>query len=173
MRIRPFLPALVGTTFLAGSCFQEVTDPSAEPQAALVSAGWSFGLCIGPCQAELKPASTSELVYEVRDRTGATVYARNRGQLTVIGAARLASVLSALPSSLPSTFGCPDCADGGRAFFTLSRGGATQRVEYEYPNPPSEVAALDGILKGVMEALGTCRPNFDVILSGSCTPIPR
>jgi hypothetical protein len=172
--VQPRRPsALVGAVsaaLIAGACAQNVSTSS--PLGALTAAGWSFGLCLGPCQAELD-VSGEELTYVVKDRTGTTVFAQNRGQLTPRAVSRLNDLVAALPADLPATFGCPDCADGGLGYLTIARPGETRRSDYEYPNPPSELAALDGFVKGVMDAIGACHTTTDVVLLGDCTPVPR
>jgi hypothetical protein len=113
-----------------------------------------------------------QLTYEVSSRTGDQVFASNRGQLTSSGAARLESLASGLPEELQETYGCPDCADGGASFLTVVRDSESLRTEYEYGNPPAELSAIDGFLKGVMDALGECRATADLTPEGSCTPLP-
>jgi hypothetical protein len=92
--------------------------------------------------------------------------------LTSQGAARLESLATSLPEDLQETYGCPDCADGGASFLALLRDSDSHRSEYEYGNPPAELAAIDAFLKEVMDALGQCRATADVTLDGSCTPLP-
>ena len=147
--------------------------PSPGPAAvSIVEAGSSFGFCIGPCLSTLvidESTSPGALSFRVTDRTGSQVFVANQGRLTASGGERLSSLTRNLPDSLQTTYGCPDCADGGLAYFVVVRGGSPRRVEYEFPSPPGELAALDSFLKGVMSALGLCVATPDVTLDGSCT----
>ena len=149
------------------SCAQD-TPTSASPR--ITEAGWSFGFCLGPCRGELG-IDGEALALRVTDRTGSQVLAQNRGRLTSSGSARLAGVGASLPAELLETYGCPDCADGGASFVTVARDSASRRTEYEYGNPPAELAAADSFLTAVMEALRDCRPTPEVTLEAGCTPI--
>ena len=162
--------AVLALTLAAFGCTDSSTSgPSSSVQIA--QAGWSFGFCMGPCRGRLDLAG-NQLTYEVSSRTGDEVYATNRGQLSSQGARRLESLASNLPGELQGTYGCPDCADGGASFLTVVRDSESLRTEYEYGNPPADLSAIDGFLKGVMDALGECRATADVTLEGSCTPLP-
>jgi hypothetical protein len=162
------LRILTGTiAFFSLTCAQD-TPTSASPR--VVEAGWSFGFCIGPCRGELDIEGEA-LALRVTDRTGSQVTAVNRGRLTASGAARLAGLGASLPADLLETYGCPDCADGGASWLTVARDSATRRSEYEYGNPPAELASADGLLKSVMEALGDCRATADVTIEAGCTPV--
>lgn len=156
---------------LLSACGEEsATAPSGGAQ--LVEAGWSFGFCLGPCRGVLS-LSGDELSYQVTDRTGEQLLAESQGALSSSGSTRLKTLLAALPVELLAQYGCPDCADAGAAWVVVQRGSSGQRSDYEYPNPPSEVAALDAFLRDVMQALGDCRSSPDVIVAGGCVPLPE
>jgi hypothetical protein len=142
------------------------SDTAPSPPSRIAEAGWSFGFCIGPCRGELRLDGV-DLSYQLSSRTGEPVNGANRGRLTAQGAARLDSLASALPQNLLERYGCPDCADGGAAFVTVSRGSASRRVEYEYRRPPPELVELDAFLAGLMEALTECRSTPDMVV-GDC-----
>ena len=151
---------------LAISCAQESPTASSE---RVVEAGSSFGFCIGPCRSELR-LSGETLALRVTDRTGSEVIAQNRGRLTSRGASRLAGLSASLPDDLLEQYGCPDCADGGASWVTVARESGTRRTEYEYGKPPSELAAMDEFLAGLIQALRECRETSDVTLVSGCTP---
>jgi hypothetical protein len=151
---------------LAISCAQESPTASSE---RVVEAGTSFGFCIGPCRSELV-LSGETLALRVTDRTGSEVLAQNRGRHTTGGSARLAGLSASLPDDLLERYGCPDCADGGASWVTIARDTGTRRTEYEYGNPPSELAAMDEFLSGLIQALRECRETSDVALESGCTP---
>lgn len=157
-------------TFLLTGCGDDaMSAPSSTVR--LLETGWSFGLCLGPCNGTLDVDGRA-LSYLVESRTG-ELFADNRGELTSTGVSRLRSILAALPKELLDTYGCPDCADAGAAYVVVSRDGSSQRSHYEYPSPPRELAALDAFLKDVMDALGSCEATADAAPSGTCTPARR
>jgi hypothetical protein len=164
MHPRRFL--LGALALLVISCAQDTPTTSS---ARVVEAGWSFGFCIGPCRGELR-LSGETLALRVTDRTGGQVIAQNRGRLTSGGSARLAGLTASLPDDLLERHGCPDCADGGASWLTVARESGTRRTEYEYGNPPQELAAMDEFLAGVMQALRECRATSDVTLEAGCVP---
>jgi hypothetical protein len=150
------------------ACGESATAPS--PTVRLVEAGWSFGFCLGPCNGTLT-LNGSELAYQVRSRAGDQVLAEAHGDLTTTGANRLQALLRRLPDTLQEQYGCPDCADAGAAHVVIERGTSRQRSDYEYPNPPPELAALDSFLREVMDTLGGCRSTAELSV-GACTPVP-
>jgi hypothetical protein len=147
------------------------TNSGPSASVRVVEAGWSFGFCLGPCRGALR-IDGAELTYRVSDRTGDEVFATNGGSLTARGRATLEALAGALPESLLPTYGCPDCADAGAAYVLVERGDETKRSDYEYPNPPPELAALDAFLKATMESLGTCQATGDVTLGPGCQATP-
>ncbi len=154
--------------FFSISCTQDVLTASS---ARIVEAGWSFGFCLGPCRGELD-LDGDALALRVTDRTGNQVIAQNRGRLTSRGSARMAGLAASLPGELLESYGCPDCADGGASWLTVARESGTRRTEYEYGNPPPELAAVDELIASLMEALRECRETSDLTLEAGCTPVP-
>jgi hypothetical protein len=157
---------IVALALFTVSCAQESPTTSSE---RVVEAGSSFGFCIGPCRSELS-LSGDALALRVTDRTGSEVIAQNRGRLTSGGSARLAGLSASLPDDLLERYGCPDCADGGASWVTIARDSGTRRTEYEYGKRPSELAAMDEFLAGVIQALRECRGTSDVTVEAGCTP---
>jgi hypothetical protein len=159
---------VLALAFLSMSCTQETLT---SPSARIVEAGWSFGFCLGPCRSELQ-FSGEALALRVTDRTGTQVIAQNRGRLTSRGATGIAGLEASLPADLLETYGCPDCADGGASWVVVARASGTRRTEYEYGNPPGELAATDEFLASVMQALRECRETEDLTLEAGCTLVP-
>lgn len=52
---------------------------------------------------------------------------------------------------LKSTYGCPDCADGGAEWVEIKVGMNTKRVTFEYGNPPEELKVLNEQLRAIQQ----------------------
>jgi len=145
----------------------------AEPgggEGNLVGAGWSFGMCLGLCNADLV-IEGEELVLTARDREAAESLYENRGLLTPAARSRVASALEQLSGvPLDPVYGCPDCADGGAAYLVVEREGGIFRHDMEFGRPPEVLAELDGLATAMMDALETCVSNELVAVAGDCTP---
>jgi hypothetical protein len=163
---RNLWPVILAGVLGTGACGDSPSAPGAP--TAVVEAGWSFGFCIGACRGELR-LSGSTLQYTVTSRGSEETFADNRGSLTALGQRRLEGIATQLPAALQDRYGCPDCADGGAAFVTLL-GQEARRIEYEFRRPPAELAALDGFLSTLMDALGSCSATPDVTPAADCTP---
>jgi hypothetical protein len=142
-------PAPSGTTWLSG-------------------AGWSFGMCLGYCHADLV-VDADDLVLVGRDREQATPLFENRGSLTAEGRAALDAALAALGDTpLEPVYGCPDCADGGASYLTLVRDGLASRHDMEHGAPPPELTELDALATTFIDALQACRSGALVTVDDSC-----
>nr|WP_068890425.1 hypothetical protein [Pedobacter panaciterrae] len=53
--------------------------------------------------------------------------------------------------NLKSTYGCPDCADGGAEWIEIKIGSNTKRVTFEYGNPPEELKPLNDHLRSIQQ----------------------
>lgn len=150
-------------------CDPWVVTPS--PFTDVVHAGWSFGMCAGPCRGELGHQEGG-LTYRLLDRTGGEVLYENHGRLSEVGQARLGTLAAGVPGGMAHRYGCPDCADGGAAFITLVGGDGEQRVVYEFYFPPGELRTLHVFLHSVMGALRACSNVPEVVLDPGCIPMP-
>lgn len=152
------------------------TAPPAEALAGsdgprLVSAGTSFGMCLGFCERTLSVDGAS-VTMEAVDREGPTRTVT--GTLSGDAAADLAAAVAAVDvAALEETYGCPDCADGGAATltFTPADGGPAVTSTYEFGNPPPELAAVDAVTAPVVDALSTCEPSPLVEPGPGCEPL--
>ena len=137
----------------------------------LVSAGWSFGHCIGQCVGELA-VDGADLRFTITGHQAEDpVYLDNAGTLTDEGLAAVHSAQAALADeTLEERYGCPDCADGGASHVTLSRYDETSTHTYEFGNPPPPLAELDALLDNLMAALESCSANQLVEIAADCTP---
>lgn len=159
---RAVLAALVNEYFIG--------DPRGDA-SLLVSAGWSFGFCAGPCVGELVFDGTDVQLTITSRELGGEVYLENAGNLTGDGLQTLQAALAALTGvALEETYGCPDCADGGASHVTLTRDGVSSTHTYEYGKPPAVLIELDALLEQLDDALETCTANEYIDIGDGCTP---
>jgi hypothetical protein len=145
------------------------SGPVAE-DPALVGAGWSFGMCIGYCLADLVFEGDRVVLSGSSNMADAPLFV-NDGTLTPEARSRIAAALETLgDAQLEPSYGCPDCADGGAAYLTLVRDGATTRHQMEFGNPPVELAELYDLSLSIIGALETCTTDDLVIVGAECLP---
>jgi hypothetical protein len=146
-----------------------VGEPSGHPTTlSLGGAGWSFGMCLGFCHADLV-VDGDDLVLVGRDRELEVPLFENRGSLTAEGRAALDAALAALGDAvLEPVYGCPDCADGGASYLTLVRDGQASRHDMEHGAPPPELAELDALATTLIDALQACQSTELVSAAGDC-----
>jgi hypothetical protein len=137
---------------------------------ALVGAGWSFGMCIGYCLADLV-LEGDRVVLSGGDNMADTLLFVNEGTLTPEARSRIAAALEALGDApLEPSYGCPDCADGGAAYLALTRAGTTTRHQMEFDDPPAELAELYDLSRSIIGALETCQGDDLVTVGAECQP---
>ena len=137
---------------------------------ALAGAGWSFGMCAGYCLADLVLEGDRVVLTGGRNMTDALLFV-NEGTLTPEALSRITAALETLGDTpLEPSYGCPDCADGGAAYLTLMRDGATTRHQMEFGNPPMELAELYDLSLSIIAALETCQTDDLVSVAPECQP---
>jgi hypothetical protein len=142
---------------------QPVTDDS-----SLIGAGWSFGMCLGYCSADLT-IDGDTVVLTGRDRTLEEPVFVNRGTLTAEAQGSIAAAVAGLAGvSLEPIYGCPDCADGGAASLSIVRDGVTSRHDMEYGNPPEELTGLYELTMSIIGALEACQSDTLVTVMDDC-----
>jgi hypothetical protein len=135
----------------------------------LTGAGWSFGMCLGYCRADLRIDGES-LVQTGHDREVDDALYTNHGQLTSEGQARLDAALTELADTpLKETYGCPDCADGGAAYIMLTAADGETRHDMEFASPPEELSRIYDLSIALMSTLETCRSDDLVTVSEECS----
>jgi len=144
-------------------------DGQAQPaEAKLVGAGWSFGMCLGPCRADLEIEGT-RVVLSGRDNMSDVPLFVNTGMLTALGQDRLGAALAGLDvGDLEALYGCPDCADGGAAYLAFSQGGQESRHDMEFGAPPEELTGPYELAMAFVSALETCRSSDLVSVAPDC-----
>lgn len=148
----------------------EIRTEQPSGDMSLVGAGWSFGMCLGYCNADLV-VDGDALALTGRDHTLEDPLFVNRGTLTAEAQALIAEAAAGLDGVAPETvYGCPDCADGGAAYLAFLRDGATSRHDMEYGNPPQELAVLEELSMAVVAALEACQSDELVSVAEDCQP---
>ena len=148
----------------------EIGGQAAPDGQRLLGAGWSFGMCLGYCLADLV-VDGNELVLTGSGRESEEPLYVNAGALTAVGRERLAAALEALAGkTLEPVYGCPDCADGGAAYLVLARDGVLSRHEMEFGSPPEELSELHALGMELIGALETCAPSELAEVAADCTP---
>jgi len=146
----------------------EIAGQAGSAESALTAAGWSFGMCLGYCLADLEIAGL-ELVLTGREHTSQEPVFVNSGTLTSLGQDRLDAALASLSvDELEPLYGCPDCADGGAAYLTFSADGATTRHDVELGAPPDAMAEPYDLAMELMAALEACRSSDLVSVAADC-----
>ena len=136
----------------------------------LAGAGWSFGMCAGYCLADLVLEGDRVVLTGGSNMTDELLFV-NEGTLTPEALSRITAALETLADTpLEPSYGCPDCADGGAAYLTLVRDGATTRHMMEFGNPPMELAELYALSLSIIAALETCQTDDLVSVAPECQP---
>lgn len=154
--------------FLNGEKVGQIEIGTGSGEPALLGSGWSFGMCLGYCLADLA-IEGDDLRLSGRGYMDETPLYANRGTLTSDGRAQLRTALAALDgAALEPVYGCPDCADGGAAYLELALDGTAERVAMEFGDPPPVLADLYGISASLMSALETCSSSPLVKVANDC-----
>ncbi len=139
----------------------------------LLGAGWSFGMCLGYCGADLE-VKDDRLSMSGWDREASQPLYANAGMLTPAGRERLAAALEGVDvGSLEATYGCPDCADGGAAYILLGAGDTPSRHDMEFGRPPPELTEVCELTAAMMSALEACRSDELVTVDDDCEAYQR
>lgn len=142
-------------------------------EPGLAGAGWSFGMCLGYCRADLRIDGES-LVQTGHDREVEEPLYTNHGQLTSEGLARLdTAAIELADTPLEDTYGCPDCADGGAAYIVLAGSDGETRHDMEFGAAPPDLSELYDLSVVLMTALETCRSNDLVTVGEECSAYQR
>ncbi|MBN2525162.1 MAG: hypothetical protein JXR76_02130 [Deltaproteobacteria bacterium] len=155
--------------------------PSVDEYGYMInSVAKSFGMCIGECRAEVSFAAAEGgecadafFVSSTRNATGTgwETVRDNKGVLLPKANALISGLARELANAkLKNVYGCPDCADGGAAFLSLTREGVAFDLSYDFGLPPDILAKADTFGMSVMNALDTCESNEYVQVSDNCTP---
>lgn len=168
--------AIACTSSGPSGTFSEIaidTAATSSPEQPLVGGGTSFGMCAGYCRREIVIRRDGRVILDLSAWGERPRPIRNRGRLALDALAEaraLAAHLDGVP--LEETYGCPDCTDGGAAWVSLWDRREPVSSTYEFGEPPPELADVDRLLAGLMDALETCVSTDAVRVETGCTPRP-
>ena len=121
-----------------------------------ISYGTSFGMCIGYCVNNL--SINGEKVTFSKSKNGQTPDTKTC--TSPISASDLNAIKGLVDTDkvikLPATIGCPDCADGGAEWVSVTAKGKTHKVVFEYGKAPAELAAVVVKLRELKETFKNC-----------------
>lgn len=115
-----------------------------EASISRITQGTFFCECFGEC---LSVAIVTERDFEFstyQTCSATSLRQRDCAEPLVVGEFQQLSSLVDWDAfrEMEEVIGCPDCADGGGQWIEISRGGEVHRVEYEFGDPPTELAEL-------------------------------
>ena len=141
-------------------------DPA--PTHVLLGGGSSFGFCFGACKRELTFAG-SGVTLVISSPQDEAPLATITGTLTEAGQAAAASIAVELSGyTLQTTYGCPDCADGGASHVLLLKDGKESKHTYEFSNPPVELEAVDSFINTLILAVEGCKSTDHFVPAEDC-----
>ncbi|RZK17040.1 MAG: hypothetical protein EOO86_13540 [Pedobacter sp.] len=121
-----------------------------------ISYGTSFGMCAGYCAQSLL-ISDSKLTFS-KSKNGSTPDTKTCSKTiseTEVNAIK--DLLNASQiSNLPEVIGCPDCADGGAEWISVTADGKTYKITYDYGKAPKELEAAVARLKVLKDGFKDC-----------------
>ncbi len=121
-----------------------------------ISYGTSFGECFGYC-TNIISVSNENVVF-TKSKNGQTPDLKTCD--STISRADLEIIKTSLNESkvakLPATIGCPDCADGGAEWVSITANGKTYIVVFEYGKAPAELAVAVTKLREIKETFKNC-----------------
>ena len=161
-----------GLVTVAAACETEPGDPGSPRR--IVGGGFTFGMCAGYCLTEvtIDDATVTLTRQAWADITGEDLPEQIVvGELSEVGRQALADLeVEVATATLQTTYGCPDCADGGSGWVAVRDRGTDRRSTFEYGDPPPELAAIDEFLLGVIETLRECGTDEVVTTGPECVP---
>jgi hypothetical protein len=121
-----------------------------------MSYGSSFGMCVGHCNDML--VISKEKVSYIQKMNGSDPATRTC--TSTISTAEVNAMKALIKdsefSTLPTTIGCPDCADGGAEWVAVTDGSNEYKVVFEYGKAPKELAAVVSKFRKLKETFKNC-----------------
>jgi hypothetical protein len=118
--------------------------------------GTSFGMCIGYCLNSI--SVNNEKVTFSKTKHGSTPDTKTCTSTISAAEAKILKDLldDSKIASLPKTIGCPDCADGGAEWVSVTSGTKEYKVVFEYGKAPKELAPVVTKLRVLKETFNNC-----------------
>ena len=118
--------------------------------------GTSFGMCAGYCSESIL-ISDFKLTFS-KTKHGQTPDTKSCSK--TIAEADVKAIKDLLNANqiynLPEVIGCPDCADGGAEWISVTADGKKYKVTYDYGKPPKELEAIVAKLKALKDGFKDC-----------------
>lgn len=119
--------------------------------------GTSFGMCVGYCFNEVAIVKMGEVTFSksangVNPSTKTCTKTITESELFALK--KLVNINSF--KKLPEVIGCPDGADGGAEWISLSMQGKVKKVMFEYGNVPNDLKKLVAKLRAIEEDFKDC-----------------
>ncbi len=122
----------------------------------VIGYGTSFGMCVGYCVNNL--TISDENVVFSKTKRGTTPDTKTcTAKLSASEANEIKKLISqAKIDKLPKTIGCPDCADGGAEWVSVTSNSKEYKVVFEHGKAPAELAEVVVKLRALKETFINC-----------------
>ncbi|MCZ4242591.1 hypothetical protein [Pedobacter punctiformis] len=118
--------------------------------------GTSFGMCAGYCNSNLLirdlKITFSKSKNSQQSDTKTCTKTISEEEINAIKSELNATKLS----DLPEVIGCPDCADGGAEWVSVSADGKQYKITFEYGKAPKELEKVVAKLKVIQDSFKDC-----------------
>ena len=123
-------------------------------QSQTVQYGNSFGMCRGYCTKAVV-ITQDKISYSAIDRQAGTKTCA-RGFSKTEWNNIYSKINVAAFNRLPTTIGCPDCADGGAEWIEITTTDSTHRVTFEYGKAPAAAEPYIEDLRNYLRSFDDC-----------------
>lgn len=144
------------TCLLAISLFFNSCEKISVKSVDEISYGTSFGMCVDYCVNNLTINDENVVFSKIKHGTNPDTKTCS-SKLSVSEADEIKNLISkAKLDKLPETIGCPDCADGGAEWVSVTANGKVHKVVFEYGKSPAELEAVVVKLRALKETFKNC-----------------
>ncbi|SFH51347.1 hypothetical protein [Pedobacter insulae] len=119
--------------------------------------GSSFGMCVGYCNHSLS-ISENKVTFVKKANSQTSPDTKTCSSTLAADEAKVFKDLmeDSKIAALPKTIGCPDCADGGAEWVSVTTGSKEYKVVFEYGKEPKELKAIVKKLRALSETFNNC-----------------
>jgi hypothetical protein len=129
-----------------------VVEPS---DVTRIGYGSSFGFCFGYCTRELS-AENQTIILSASSRQDEYPPIKESMEISQDEWEHLLQLAETSEiESYKEVIGCPDCADGGAEWVSITQGDKEYKVTFEFGRPPESMMELVDMLRGWMGSLPT------------------